>query len=210
MSEIRTRPLSATEKMHARAVEMSVERFKNHKLTKEGDGRWFCGKPGDSNCHFRVIVSPGAIFMHGDLYELILLPHDRDALAWLRGTLRDGREIGYPLSKIPHSMRKNAQEFCEELAAELLAEWLEEHPDDEDGVAKVREAIKDDDGTRLEDRWAYAWMDHLVKDCDFPSATTWTPMTLGQLEALRWFVRALAAQEEAEKAATDGKKGGPS
>lgn len=198
MTETRTEPraLSATEKLHRQAVLYAEERFRDHVVTKEGEGRFYCGKPGTSNCHFRVVISPGAIFMHGDIYELILLPSDRDSLTWLRSALRDGREVGYPLSKIPHSMDASTTAFSEEWALEILAQYDIDDPDRKETWAGIRETIRSagHDAREAGRLWAEAWYEAL-HDGEIPNATTWTPMVLWQLEALRWFVRHLPEEK---------------
>lgn len=195
----KAKALSATERMHASAIDAAKRRFAKHEVVVEGEGRYLCRKPGTGVDSFRVIFAPGAIFFFGDLYELILMPHDRDSKAWLRGTLRDGREIGYPLSKISHTQRDYVKEFCPDLAEEIVAEYEREEPKRAKDWERVREAIDRGDDREARRAWDEVWWD-ISSDCEFPSAVTWTPMTLFQLEALRWFVRKIEDEEAAARA----------
>lgn len=180
------------EKRLADARSRIAEDMRHHVLVSEGPGRWFAGRPQRSEYHFRVIFAPGAVVMLGDIGELVLLPHDRDALAWLCGTLRDGRELGYPLSKIPTELRR--EEFEADLAEEILADEVREKSIKPDEAAAIRDAYKGDDqnpGTA----WDAAWYE-LTEDSEFPSARYWTWRTIYQLEALRWFVSAILRERD--------------
>lgn len=179
--------MSAIQSLRDRAREQAVGALKDHAVTPEGDGRWRCGRPRSSTYCFRVITSPGAVFVHGDVGELVLLHRDRDSLEWLRSTLaQQPHEVDYVLSKIPTDFRQ--QVFDKALAEEVLAEEASRGTD----VSSVREAIADADRHEIERAWDEAWLE-IQEDGEFPSANYWDHATLFKLECLRWFASRIPA-----------------
>lgn len=179
--------MSVTDAIASRARASVAENMAEHVVTAEGPGRWFAGRPKRSEYHFRVLTAPGAIVLLGDIGELILLPHDRDAFAWMCGTLRDGRELSYPLSKIPTDLRQ--EEFLEDLAEEILAEEVASGALKPDEADAIRDAYQGEDD-HPETEWNRAWYE-ICPDGEYPSARWWTWRTIYQVEALRWFVKAV-------------------
>lgn len=208
--------MSYERERHAKIRGMAAQAFAEHKLTREGEGgRYFAGKPGDSAYHFRLVFSPGAVFLHGDIGELVLCPVSaRDSLAWLRGSVnraepRDG-DYDYVLGKIPGALTSAFREFSRECALEIVAceqaEKLREIADEahaagceggeheldertEDALETLREAarVEDSDPTTA---WDSAWQDYSPGN-DVPDPTLWSSRTVFMFEALRWFVREL-------------------
>lgn len=81
---------------------LAAEALDRHMLRAEGEGRWFCGRPGTGFYHFRVVTAPGHVFLCGDLGTAILACSERDSLSWLK------RAIGsadYLLGKSQHAHR---------------------------------------------------------------------------------------------------------
>ena len=175
--------------MHAR---MAEDAFKDHVLAKEGDGRWYCGKPDTGIYSFRVISAPRCIFLYGDLGDLVLQPSDRDALAWLRGCIKS---LDYVLGKAT----KPEREF---LPAEVEA-WLKqdeaEAAEEEDGrhrdrVTKLRDLWRE---CKYEDDRSLAWRRVYVEatgDCEPPACDDWSAQMLWQYHALAKFCQLLEVQ----------------
>jgi hypothetical protein len=82
--------------------ELAESAFEDHVLLPEGEGRWFCGRPGTGMYHFRIVMSPGCILLYGDIGEAVFRCHERDALAWLLASMGGGRD--YILGKCPQAV----------------------------------------------------------------------------------------------------------
>ena len=178
--------MTFTEERLKHARETAEADFAKHRITREGDGRFYCGKPGTGICHFRVIFAPRAIFLYGDIGELVLIPSDVDSFAWAHG-LRSNGEVGYPLGKIPAPLNNSAREFCRELAVEVVAQ---EVADDNINAAQAETLL--DAAAEGPDAWAREWSE-IAHDREWPGAEWWTWRALYTLEALRWFVRNVEA-----------------
>lgn len=167
-----------------------------HVVRPEGDGRWLCARPDPRerkgwtwNWAFRVVVAPGLVVLYGDIYELVLRTH-ADALGWLLGSA--SCSTSYWLEKIPHEFRR-PEEFSKDLARELIREAEL----DSSKVAELLEFVDDidEDDRDAVGKWHDAWLD-LGFDChEIESPTLPAFWTLAQIEALRWFVRNLPAEE---------------
>jgi hypothetical protein len=72
----------------ATVAALAAKDFAEHVIVPEGDGRWFCGKPGTGICSFRVVSAPGHLIVFGDIGDAILRVSDRDPIPWLRGAIR--------------------------------------------------------------------------------------------------------------------------
>jgi len=83
--------------------ELAKEAFKDHVLREEGEGRWFCGRPGTGMYHFRLIVAPGCVLLYGDIGEAVFLCAEPDALNWLLASAGGGRD--YILGKSRQAVR---------------------------------------------------------------------------------------------------------
>lgn len=167
----------------AEIAQLAERSFATHELVREGDGRWVCANPKSWAYWFRVVVAPGCIFLYGDIGELVLRPHDRDALAWLRQT--DG--VDYPLGKVPVELR--SRDYLHPLATRALEDLEKEMPKQ---AAEIRDIFDPEDGDARS--FAEAWYDVLA-DCEPPEVTDWGHSMLFCMEALRWFSRALDAEE---------------
>ena len=82
---------------------LAEEAFASHVLREEGDGRWFCGRPGTGMYHFRVIVSPCCVFLYGDIGEVVFICPEEDSLNWLVTSVNGGRD--YLLGKSRQAVR---------------------------------------------------------------------------------------------------------
>jgi predicted secreted protein len=168
------------------------EEFKDHVLVKEGEGRWFCGKPGTGIYSFRVLTAPGALIVYGDIYDAVLKPSDRDALAWLRGSMGS---LDYVLEKVTACADKR-REFLRGEALRELAEMEQEHPE---RAARIRAAWEHNRDWQGEER---AWIDALSAEGmdvegipdDHDSQLLW------QYHGLRHFCRLLDERDKADKA----------
>lgn len=83
--------------------ELAQEAFQNHVLRKEGDGRWFCGRPGTGMYHFRIIIAPACVFLYGDIGNAVFLCSEHDSLNWLLDSIDGGRD--YILGKCGQARR---------------------------------------------------------------------------------------------------------
>lgn len=193
---------------------LAEEDFKDHVFSREGEGRWYCGKPGTSIYHFRVVVSPGTIILFGDIYDLILHPSDSNALGWLRSVLHPNRtfdNVGYFMEKVNHVLRneqkvfllkdawgdleeerRQAQEYEEEKELERIKEWEE----------SFKEKLKWSDGSWGAcgefTAWAEAYCESKHDSEGIDSPLDFDSMLLVQFHALRTFVRLLIEMEEKE------------
>lgn len=82
---------------------LAEDAFKNHVLRKEGEGRWFCGRPGTGMYHFRLITAPACVFIYGDIGEAVFLCSESDSLNWLLTSVNGGRD--YVLGKCRQAVR---------------------------------------------------------------------------------------------------------
>lgn len=94
--------------------------FRSHVLKSEGEGRWYCGKPGTIMCSFRVVFAPGHICVFGDMPSGILSMSGRNSLGWLLGR----PATSYLLSKLDNPR----QCFYQGDATEALEEIHREYP----------------------------------------------------------------------------------
>ncbi len=186
-------------------ADMAAQEFAAHVLKPEGEGRWYCGKPGTGMYHFRVLTAPFAIIVYGDIGECILRCSDRDALGWLRSAVHDepGTE-GHPdyvLSKV-EAGKSAPKEFLAELAMEELGRLRE------DGRADIAGAIEEDlkhhygaDLAIPDSPWAQtvfreSYHEH-AQTAEVPECADWSSTMLRIHHALCTFVRLLPAQAQA-------------
>lgn len=185
-------------KRRAEIAASAAEHFKNHVIKDEGHGRWSCAKPGDSAYSFRITDFRDGLILSGDIDELVLIVYRLDPIAWLRGCVNSE---DYVLSKIAVPFRK--KEVIEELVLEFFKDSADD-PDESKIVKNLRDAwdISDEEaGTPnehipdlTEDEWIEAYYEAGGED-DPPNVSDWPPRILFQLEALKWFCRALAESE---------------
>jgi hypothetical protein len=173
----------------ARLANLAEEAFTDHVLTKEGDGRWYCGKPTTGIYSFRVITAPGCVFLYGDIDELALLPHDRDALTWLRGSIND---MDYVLGKSSLSVRQ--KDFLVAEAESCLVDEVETGGLKPDVAAGIREQLVLSRYDEPERTWHEAWSD--AGEADIPACTDWGSQMIWQYHALRAFLRLLDADRD--------------
>lgn len=171
----------------AEIAEMAVKSLKDHALTAEGDGRWYCGKPGTGYYSFRVITSPGCVFMHGDLGEIALICHDRDSLQWLKTSTH----MDYALGKASERKR----EFLPSEAERALKDIYNDRDDNRRGIVdKIRDSWEwysgEDDKFSPEMAFRIAYRD-ATGDCEVPDCTDWDGSMIWQWHALRKFVELL-------------------
>lgn len=174
----------------------AAEAFKDHVLTNEGDGRWLCSKPGTGIYHFRIIFSPGCVFMYGDIYDLCLMCYDHDSLQWLR----TAPHLDYVMGK----STKPSRVF---LPAEAEAYLQRTEADEEDNrrgiVGKIREAWEDnqmeDDRVEPAMAWRFAYVD-ATGDTEPPACDDWDEQMLYQWHGLQKFVALYEQQQQKEAA----------
>jgi hypothetical protein len=107
---------------------LSEPSLKNHILIQEGEGRWYCQKPGTSMYSFRVVVSANTILFHGDLRDLCIIPTGPDPLSWLVSTLGGKTDsIDYFMEKVTPVHREQTVFLSKEVDIQL--EFLREEHD---------------------------------------------------------------------------------
>ena len=119
--------------------ELSDRSLKDHVLIKEGEGRWYCQKPGTNMYSFRVVVSANAILFHGDLRDLCIQPSGPDPLGWLVNTLTSQySHVDYFMEKVT-PIHRTQRVFLVKTAYEQL-EGMREEPQEALEIAeKIRE-----------------------------------------------------------------------
>jgi len=136
MSQYEEKYNSKEWRAHMKAL--SDPSLKDHILIKEGEGRWYCQKPGTSMYSFRVVVSANTILFHGDLQDLCVVPSGPDALSWLLSTLNSKHDhLDYFMEKVTPVHRQKTFLIKE---AELHLEHLRE---DHEVVMETQKAIQE-------------------------------------------------------------------
>jgi hypothetical protein len=175
--------------LRARIKFFADKAFTNHVLLKEGDGRWYCGKPGTCIYSFRVIVAPRAVIVYGDIGEVILLPNDNDALAWLRGSVSgNAGDVDYALGKSPWDLR--TRQFLPAEVEAYIAE-CEANEDEQALGKKLRQ------GWELADQESpEAWAEtcHEAGMDEWPNCDDWGNSMLWCYCGLQKFLQLLAAE----------------
>lgn len=203
------------------AEKQAAESFKDHVLSSEGEGRWFFGRPGHSEFHFRVITAPGAVIMLGDTGEVILMPHGRDALGWLRGVFEHGPgkyDLGYIAEKVSSEMK--TKEFEHGLIDQYIDDLERSANEDEeaDRKAAAEEGVEyvESESTKSLRHAVEELRDHGEFDCayefhsfvrdidgfqedEFPDVEGLSFHFIHCIAGLYYFCEALTAKEEAER-----------
>ena len=107
------------------ARRQAVEAFKNHVVTKEGEGRWLFAKPDTGIYHMRVLQGPRMIMCYGDIGSLIMIPSDNNAFNWLSGCLshHGSYDPCYIAEKVPHEV--SITDFSHDRVKARIAELRE-------------------------------------------------------------------------------------
>jgi hypothetical protein len=84
---------------------LADEAFVDHVVREEGEGRWFCGRPGTGMYHFRVITAPRCVMLYGDIGEAIFICPESDGFEWLLTSINGGRDYILGKSKWAHKDR---------------------------------------------------------------------------------------------------------
>lgn len=166
------------------------EVFARHTIVPEGPGRWYCGRPGTGCYSFRVVTSPGAVIVHGDIGEAVFCPNERDPLPWLRG-VAEHREIVYLLCKMRVGPE---QEFYLGNAEEHLQERLANKEAAADEVAEALSWDGDLSPDLSSETWYAAWLD--AGDDEPRACVDHSFGALWLAEALCWFGKNLRSDDE--------------
>lgn len=202
------------EERRAQIKNHAASAFREHTLTQEGEGRWYCGKPGTGFYHFRVISAPGTIVLFGDIESLVLRPSGNNALHWLRSVLHPDKEvdsISYVLEKAEYVF-KVRQVFLYKEALALIKEEKKEAQENEEAEDLLRNkewGERFDEERSLTDdtpgccgeylAWAQAFLKHFY-DCEgIDSPLDFGSQILFQFHALRKFVDLLVRKENVGK-----------
>lgn len=159
--------------------------FQDHELKVEGEGRWLCARPGTGIYHFRVITAPACLILYGDIKDVIFRISDRDALAWLRGSIDS---MDYVLGKAVAFDEGHRKVFARGNALRELAELAKEDPARAEKVREHYERYRDFEGEAR--AWAEA-MSNVGMDPTVPE--DWDSQLVWQYHALRHFLRLLGA-----------------
>lgn len=171
--------------------QLAAQSFADHVLVAEGEGRWYCGKPGTGIYSFRVVSAPYHVIVFGDIGDALLRVSDRNPVPWLRGAVRSP---DYLISK---SIWRDTV-FYRGDAVEYLRDALRETEPSRSAIAVCEElnlSTSDAvDAIRLDDEldvrgWYEAW--HDAGECEPPSCTGPSAGMFWTVEALRCFVRLL-------------------
>lgn len=189
---------SRREERRAKFQEMADLAFKDHVLTNEGPGRWYCGRPnGSSTYHFRLVTSPACLLLYGDIHDVIFRMSEGDALVWLRSCVD---QLDYVLGKVSaFDVNATQYEFSRGDAFRRLEELEKEYGDRGTRARRDYARRRDREGDMT--AWAKA-MDDNGFDSDVPK--DWDSQLLWQYHALRHFCRLLDKQETIEKEAHAG------
>lgn len=175
--------------------------FDQHVITREREGVWHCGIPHDSNMSFRVVSTPGAIIIYGDLGELIFLPNTRNALWWAYKTKWDPENPYYPLTKISPQLRDKifvVEEIDAHIEERLKDSYEAEDKDEEYRWLRIREKWDDfpdrDNQTYAEQYW-YQLCNEENED-DPIDGMNWTSRVLWIYQAMCWFMSHVDPRDE--------------
>ena len=173
---------------------MAATDFKDHFLTQDNERQWHVGVPGTGIMSFRVLTPPGAVILYGDIGELILRPHGRDSLGWLRTS----PHLDYVLGKTPYLLQRKV--FLIEEARAYIAEMRAETPLVAITADRLEEAMED---ARLDDppsetadalrEWHRVYYE-VTGDSEPPSCSDWDNEMLWCWHGLQCFLRLLEAE----------------
>ena len=193
--------------------ELAAKDFAEHEIRVEGEGRYFCGKPGTSIMSFRVVFAPGHVFIFGDVGDAMLEGNDREMLPWIRGVA--GRDTDYLLSKVVAAQR--IKEFYPGDAINWLRErWADDDNgvdlDSQDGTMEAELlrnlcaggdlALENQDGSE----WARAVYEATGDSENCSVGVRWCTRLLWLAEALAVFVRLEKPLAEAKSLADEGQQ----
>ena len=186
--------MRVSEKRREQAREYARRDLDKHVITRERFGVWRCAEPGSWINGFYVTWSPGAVIVHGDLGELILVPYKPNAFKWALGVCRPDY-VDYPLEKIARNMK--AEEYVPEIADEIVQDYLTNPDygltdDQKNGLELGWEAADRHDERALYDALTDAAIDHDYED----NVRAFTMRTLVVYQALCWFFTHVNAEDE--------------
>lgn len=164
--------------------------YKDHVVRSEGEGRWYCGRPGSSSYSFRLIFAPACILLYGDIQAVVLRMPNGDAMEWLRTCVDD---LDYVLGKVA-AFEGPTKKFSRGDALRKLNELEAQYG--EPATRAKREYDRQRDRVGDERAWEVSMHDNGF-DTEVPS--DWDSQLFWQYHALRHFCRLLDAHEAAAK-----------
>lgn len=156
--------------------------YKDHVVQVEGEGRWYCGRPGSGTYHFRVIMAPAMILVYGDIKDVVFRVTNSNAMEWLRTSIDD---LDYVLGKVA-AFDGPTQKFSRGDALRKLRELEVRYGEPATRARKAYDRYRDRDGD--EQAWGKA-MDENGFDTEIPR--DWDSQLFWQYHALRHFCRLL-------------------
>lgn len=196
------------EQWRKRIAEMAEKAFAEHRITKETENRWKCGKPGTSVFQFRIQFGPGSIHLYGDIQDMILHPYGGDAKDWLIGVLHPDRadlEISnseYIMEKAPLTLKETQQVFLlREAKAQIESDreeareceddsWLEQIDKFEALFLEALTITSEQRGMCGESvAWCESFFEAYQDAEGMDNPYDWNGQVLHQLHALRVFVK---------------------
>src|SRR5262249_14917503 len=146
--------------------------------------------------HFRVVASPGTIFVSGDLGLFVLRCQEQEPIAWLRDAVADEGDLDYVLGKV-----RAAEDPREEFFASLATAYLEHLAGPAERgrrAAAIRLRLAAAGGLTDGPIGQRLWTDIYLAEADdpeVPACTDWSAPMLRLYYALRAFSRLLDAGE---------------
>lgn len=194
---------------------MAEQSFKDHQITEEQPGVFYCGKPGTGHYSFRVAFLPaGLIVVYGDIGDMMLQRGGED---WLSGAIRHDYVSDYVFEKqLPRRGRYEKQmEFMPgDAVAELRRMYdgvpdrdvenpdpadpdhWEQQPNPKKAICIAEDWLSFDSSGCDGDGWDrayYSW----AGDCEHPRCRDYSSNDLWCYHALSWFVQARKGKVEA-------------
>ena len=185
-----TKSVSFAEDRLQRAIQYAQSDFAQHEITRIRYGVWCCAQTGTLINRFYVTFSPGALMVHGDIGEILFVPHKPHALRWAKGVFRPDY-IQYPFEKLSRQIKDT--EYCPGVAREN-ADYLVSEEEDPKRKAEMAEAARwldcDDEHDYYE--FIHEWAD----EPEGLWAQSWTFRTLRVYQALCWFMERANRSDE--------------
>jgi hypothetical protein len=190
--------------LRRRAAEDAQKNLKNHtivQLHRDGDpGRiWRCSNNGSSVYKFTVCAPPGWLHVYGDMGEC-MWARSYDMLAFIRGSIGSLDYFSEKASKdckIREPYTELAEEWLEE--QESGTEWEENHgepitDENREKLHEIREAFERYNS--IENLIQAAYESGLYDSPSYlPHCEYYTYQYLWKIEALKWFVAKIDADE---------------
>lgn len=183
--------------IEAEVRRLTDREFKDHVITemaRDGVVRcWRCAKPGTGNMSFQITTVPGALFIRGDIGDL-MVERAYDMLPFCR---RSCDSISYFAEKVPHAIptkeyspEKTEAWIREQIANLKGADW-EDHSRDEKSRNRyldvLVDALDDLESEEHGEQHMYSVTSEVWQGDDPPDFLDWNRNFLICRDAIRWF-----------------------